>query len=220
MYQHTKAGIEYLFEQNCLIVIIACNTASAETLRTLQDDWLPKNYPDRKILGMTIPTIEEVCDGGYNEVTLLATQRTINSRKYEKEFTKYATRDIRITPVAAPRLVPLLEAGSHGEAVRVAQFLLQGNVSEGGGGGVLVLGCTHYVLLKDALRKYYGDEIQIVSQDEIIPDKLQLYFKNHPETEERFSTTGTRTIYLTEQRSHYDQLFVHLLGSPTGIGGK
>jgi glutamate racemase len=86
IYELTKQGVEHLFKRDCALVIVACNTASAETLRRLQDEYLPESYPDRRILGVIIPTVEEVMQEKYSNAILLATKRTVESKKYEKEL--------------------------------------------------------------------------------------------------------------------------------------
>ena len=86
IYELTKRGVEHLFSRDCALIIIACNTASAETLRRMQDEYLKEAYPDRRVLGVIIPTIEEVAEAGLTNVLLIGTRRTIESHKFEKEF--------------------------------------------------------------------------------------------------------------------------------------
>ncbi len=210
IYEFSKEAMRYLFDHDTVLVIIACNTASAETLRRLQDTFLPTEYPDRKILGVIIPTIEELAkeDPG-TEVLLLATKRTVESGKYEKELEQRGDTTITLTSVATPSLVPLIEAGRYGEASLEAIKIID---SVPGQRGVVILGCTHYTLLKDTLRDTYDSKIRFISQDEVIPEKLSEYLHNHPEITERLTSSGVRSIYLTEHRADYDMVAAQFLG--------
>ncbi len=204
----TKAGMEHLFARECVLVIVACNTASAETLRRLQDEWLPYQYPDRRILGVIIPMIETVEESGLEHVLLVATKRTVDSNKYQRELEK-KTSSISLTQVATPVLVPLIEAGALADAAAALVPILEMHCKQGGGG--VVLGCTHYGLLTEALRAHFGEVYAIMSQHEIIPSKLALYLERHPELCDRLSTTGKRNIYLTANRTDYDRFIASIL---------
>ncbi len=201
IYELTKAGMSWLFENGCELVVIACNTSSAETLRRLQDTYLPETYPDRRILGVVIPTIEELIQSGAKDALLIATKRTIESRKYEIELGKRNITHLRLRQVATPELVPLIESGSISDA---ANHAIQTIEREGMGVDTVILGCTHYVLLKDAVRQHFGSTIAVVSQDELIPRKLAQYLMNHPEIELNLSQEGTYTLHLTAESREYD----------------
>ncbi len=204
IYQLTKTGVIHLFEKGCALVIIACNTASAETLRRLQDEFLPEAYPTRKILGVIIPVIEEVIEGECKKVLMFATQRTVSSGKYHLELGKRNEIDTKIEAIATPELVPLLEKGDIEGAYKIANTLIQDRLCDGGLIDGLILGCTHYTLLTDTLRGEYKNDIQIFSQTEIIPEKLDVYLMKHPEIETTLSREGKRNIFLTEHREEYD----------------
>lgn len=200
IYSFVENAVRYLFDKDCLMVVLACNTASAETLRRLQDGFLAHEYPDRKILGVIIPTIEELIDSGEGNTLLLATKRTVDSKKYESELVKRNVHGVRVASLAVPSLVPLIEAGCIAEAVEVA---ITGIEEEGREADSVILGCTHYTLLKDGLRAHFGDTKRIISQDEIIPQKLRVYLDMHPELEILLTKSGTRAMYLTEEREGY-----------------
>ena len=198
IYSFVENAVRYLFEKDCLMVILACNTASAETLRRLQDGFLAREYPDRKILGVIIPTIEELIDSGEGNTLLLATKRTVDSGKYERELLHRNVDGVHIFSCAVPELVPLIESGKIDEALSVAIRSIETmEVSS------VTLGCTHYTLLKQGLREYFGEGKRIISQDEIIPEKLKTYLTQHPEIESALTKGGTRTMYLTEEREAY-----------------
>lgn len=209
IYELTKAGIVHLFAHDCVLVIIACNTASAETLRRLQDEWLPIHYPDRRILGVIIPTIETVAASDCSPVLLVATARTVASGKYERELQKCGSA-ARLTAVATPTLVPLIEAGECAAATDALCEVIDQSLAAGVVEGV-VLGCTHYGLLVDALRARWGGKLTFFSQQEIIPAKLTVYLKRHPEIEVQLSRGGKRNIFLTEHRVDYDRFLQTVL---------
>jgi len=211
IYTLTKAGVEHLFERDCALVIIACNTASAETLRRLQDEFLPSQHPSRRILGVIIPVVEEVLESECRRVLMFATARTVSSGKYHLEFGKRDETDTKIEAVATPELVPLIEAGKLDGAGAIAQALVEDRLIAGVPLEGLILGCTHYTLLSDKLKKAFQGKVKIFSQTEIIPKKLSDYLARHPEIEKELSKEGKRNIFLTEHREDYDSHISMLL---------
>ena len=198
VYELTKAGVTHLFEQGALIVIIACNTASAETLRKLQDTFLVEAYPDRRILGMIIPTIETLLAAGSTKPLLIGTKRTVDSGKYQIELDKVSETHIALQSLATPTLVPYLEAKSSNKACAELTQLLHAYAHPF---DALILGCTHYTILTDCVRNQYGDQCVVLSQDEIIPTKLQEYLSRHP-TLEHALTKGRNTTCYYSGASH------------------
>lgn len=209
IYKLTTAGMRHLFEADCALVIIACNTASAETARRLQTEFLPSQYPDRKILGIIVPTIEVLQYSEPTSVALMATKRTIESEKYHKELQLKGNHNVSLVDVMTPELVPLIELAELEAAAKQAIYRIE---TEAGKCDVVVLGCTHYTQIKDALREHFKDEKIIISQDEVIPEKLHTYLSNHPEVVERLTDTGERTIHLTLHRPDYDHVMGQFLG--------
>lgn len=209
IYELTKSGMVHLFERDCMLVIIACNTSSAETLRRLQDTFLVESYPDRRILGVIIPTVEAVVASGLKQVGMIATRRTVDSHKYERELAKFDNAP-RLASVATPGLVPRIEAGEIASAVTFAADIVEGLVLEQEIQG-LILGCTHYTTLKDGLAQRYPS-LMIFSQDNIVPAKLMSYLTAHPEHEARLGKGGARNIHLTKHRPEYDIIIANLLG--------
>jgi glutamate racemase len=207
IFELTKKGIEHLFEKNCLLIIVACNTASAETLRKLQTDYLPENYPDRRILGVIIPTIEVLLEEKIKQAILIGTNRTIESQKYEIELDK-KNITTKLTSIATPALVPLIEEKKYDEAYEAVCEIVNSKAGE----EAVILGCTHYTTLSQKLNDRYGTNFKIISQDTIIPAKLKIYLNNHPELESRLSQNHGRNIYLTKHTENYDQLLKELLG--------
>lgn len=196
-----QQGIEYLLQQDCALIIVACNTASAEALRQVQQKYLPIHYPDRRVLGVIIPAIEE--SSGTKRVGVLGTTATVASRAYEKEFKK-TNPDIEIFQQAAPLLVPYIENGQWELIPPVLEEYLQPLLEKQI--DTLVLGCTHYPLLKNEIRGIIGPKIRIVSQDEFLHKKVQNYLERHPEIDTRLSKNRTRAFFITKKTEHFEKL--------------
>lgn len=209
IYELTKTGVEHLFAKDCALVVIACNTASAETLRRLQDTILVGERAERRILGVIIPTVESITESAHTHVALFATKRTVESGKYDRELAKLQS-GITLMSEALPALVPLIEAGKDEEAA----VLIAGRTEalKAAGATAVVLGCTHYCLLKDTVREVMGGEGEVLSQDELIPKKLTTYLARHPEIEMRLTRSATRNIFLTAHKPEYDAIIRHLMG--------
>ncbi|MCA9360853.1 glutamate racemase, partial [Candidatus Kaiserbacteria bacterium] len=209
IYALTVRGVEYLFKVDCSLVVIACNTASAETARRIQEEFLPTNFPDRKVLGVIVPTIEELNFGKMTKVALLATKRTIESKKYHKELELKGNGNALLIDMATPELVPLIELGELEAATNQAISRIE---TEAGESEVVVLGCTHYTEIKRGLRAHFKETKNIISQDEVIPEKLKTYLAAHPEIETKLSRGGERVVHLTEHKPYFDQILQQLLG--------
>lgn len=180
IYDLTKTGIEILFSRGATLIIIACNTASAETLRKLQDTFLFREHPDKRILGVIIPTTEAIIEAHVRNVLLVGTRRTIDSHKYHVELEKKTIRGIRLTDQATPELVPLIEAGDLNAAMIYLRPFLERHKDSGG--DAVILGCTHYCALREQICAEF-ETLTIFSQDKIIPQKLENYLRVHPEIE-------------------------------------
>ncbi len=183
----TKQNIDYLFKkQNCALVIVACNTASAKAVRALQE-----KYPYQKILGVIIPTIEEIKKG--ERVGVFATTRTVASGKYIKELRK-RFQGMDIVQKSAPLLVPMIEAGKYDKQIvqKYISYFIEKKVT------TIILGCTHYSLLKKEIRKIIPKNIRIISQDEIIPKKLGWYLPRHKEIADKLSKTKRVQLLVTK----------------------
>ena len=160
---------------------------------------LTAEYPDRKLLGVIIPTVEELDDSESDHALLIGTERTVTSRKYEVELKKINPTFTLLTH-ATPALVPLIESGDISTACTLVSELLKGTYAH-----VDTLGCTHYTLLKECLRgSLHG--VTVISQDEIIPQKLHDYLARHPEIESRLSKQGSVEIHLSAENPRYDMI--------------
>ncbi|MCL2438951.1 MAG: glutamate racemase [Alphaproteobacteria bacterium] len=205
--QYTEKCIDYLFrEHDCKIVLMACNTAAIAALRYLQTEYLPKNYPDRRVLGIIIPTIEAALETGAQDIGLIATVSTTNSKVYEKELQKI-NPNIKISSVPAPLLVPLIEY----DGDKYAKDIIKDYLAKLPPVKVLVLGCTHYPMYKDLFRKMLPDT-KVISQDEILPEKVADYLARHDEIRTKLSHGGTKTFIFTDITPNYVATACRLFG--------
>lgn len=201
IYLYSKESMRVLFEeQNCNLIILACNSASAHALRRLQQEYLPAHYPDRRILGVIIPTVEEVIERKYYRIGLLGTQQTVHSGTYREEILKLDNQ-ISMFQKASPLLVPMIEH----DGLKWVKPILESYLSPLVDKGIdsLILGCTHYPYLKSEIRSILGDKIDVLSQDEIIPHKLSDYLKRHPEIERKLSRKSSIQVHFTDITEHY-----------------
>lgn len=192
IHEYTSQALTYLFEQDCALVVIACNTASAESLRKSQQEYLPKHYPNRRILGVIVPTAEAVTDaerGG--KIGLLATRSTVDSGAFEREIHRHDP-SAQIVAQAAPLLVPIIENGG----LKYLPAILEDYLAPMGKVDAIILGCTHYCLIKEEVRRLSG--VRVISQDEIVPEKLADYLERHPEIESRLGRNGRRDYFVTD----------------------
>jgi len=181
IYEYTRQAVDFLFKQGCQLIILACNTASSEALRLLQQEWLPKNYPDRRILGVIRPLVEEAAlVTKNNRLGVIGTRATISSGAYGKEL-KDQKKDVKIFSVACPLLVPLIEEGwiDRVETKMILKKYLRSlkdfNID------TLILGCTHYPLLIKDIKRICGKKINVLDAPQIVAEKTADYLKRHPE---------------------------------------
>lgn len=214
IYDFSLKAVDYLFAQGCALVVIACNTASASALRRLQQEYLPAHYPDRRILGVIVPTIEATLESGHRRIGLIGTAFTIHSHTYRDELQKIDPA-IEIIGKATPLLVPLVENNGFAYARPVLQDYLDPLIADGIDS--LILGCTHYPLLKPLLQDVLPPRIDVISQDEIVPGKLADYLRHHPEIDGRIEQNGRMTLCLTDITASYQAVADHLLQATVPI---
>jgi glutamate racemase len=204
IFDFTSEAIDFLFKKNCSLVIVACNSASARALRKIQREWLPKHHGERRVLGVIIPTVEEAArDNKFKRIGLIATEATINSQAFDKELKKF-NQEVKVFSLATPLLVSLIENnGLKWVEEILADYLKpfkKDNLQ------ALLLGCTHYPIIKKLIRKIVGKKIKVISQDEIIPKKLELYLKNHPEIRTKLSKNRKVDILVTDLTHNFQFL--------------
>lgn len=196
IYEFLLEAVRYLFAQkNCVLIVVACNTASAEALRKIQQDYLPAAYPERRVLGIIVPTVEAVAEKKIQRVGVMATQGTVQSKAYIREFRKLNPA-IEVFQDAAPLLVPLIENDGVEETDSILEkhiHALEQNSIE-----VLVLGCTHYPILKTKIRRILRQGIQLICQDDLLPGKLEQYLLRHPEIEAKLERRALREFLVTD----------------------
>ena len=207
VYEFTRESVGRLFELGCNLVILACNTASAKALRTIQQRDLPQWGAEKRVLGIIRPTAEAIGPLTRNgHVGLLATEGTIQSESYPLEIRKLYP-DLHVSGQACPMWVPLVENGeadSPGADFFVKQYLdrlLQQDPDI----DTVVLACTHYPLLAHKIRKYLPKHIQILSQGPLTASSLQHYLERHPELDRHLTQGGTTRFYTTENVERFTQ---------------
>jgi len=202
IYSYSERAIDFLFSQDCALVLTACNTASAAALRMLQQKYLPAcAYKDRRILGVVVPTLEAAIDGGYKRLGIIATRHTVETEIYPIELEKIDT-EISIIQKNTPLLVPMIENGGEQWLPSVLEHYLSPIIKKNAV-ECLILGCTHYSLLKNKISSIVGDSVSLISQDEIIPDKLINYLNRHPEIDEKINKNGKTTFYVSDKTQSY-----------------
>ena len=206
VYQYTLQSVQWLFHQGCPLVILACNTASAKALRTIQQMDLPRIAPHNRVLGVIRPTTEVI--GNYTRsgnVGILATKGTVLSGSYPIEIAKFYP-EVRVFQQACPLWVPLIENNEHnnpGADYFVEEYMDQ-LLDQNGNIDTVLLACTHYPLLKDKIARCLADGSRLVSQGEIVADSLADYLQRHPEIESRCSRHGERLFYTTDSTEDFD----------------
>lgn len=215
VYRFTAEAVRALFDRDCALVVIACNTASAKALRTVQQRLLPDLAPDRRVLGIIRPSVEALAGlPPGRSVGLWATPGTVQSTSYSLELEKLRP-DLRLVPVPCPLLVPLVENGEL-DGPGVAHFVERywAETVRGGPVDALLLGCTHYPLLHDAIRRVVPPEVPVLSQGAIVAPSLADYLARHPEIEGRLSRGGATSFLTTDQSESFDRLAELFLGGP------
>jgi glutamate racemase len=216
VYRFTAEAVRFLFEQDCALVVIACNTASAKALRTIQQRLLPDLAPDRRVLGIIRPSVEALAGlPPGRTVALWATPGTVLSGSYALELEKVRP-DLRLVQVACPLLVPLVENGElsgPGVAYFVGRYWRE-TARDLTPVDALLLGCTHYPLLAGPIREIVPAEVPVLSQGAIVAPSLADYLARHPEMEARLSRGGATAFLTTDQSDAFDRLAELFLGQP------
>ncbi len=207
VYEFTLQAVKKLFELGCPLVILACNTASAKALRTIQQTNLPLIDPTRRVLGVIRPTAE--CIGTLTQsrhVGILATSGTIKSESYLMEVHKLFP-DVTVTGEACPMWVPLVENNEY--ASEGADYFVQKHIRQllekDPKIDTIILGCTHYPLLIEKIRQFTPSHIRIVPQGEYVAHSLRDYLYRHPEMDIRCTKNGTCRFLTTESTAKFEE---------------
>ena len=215
VYHYTLQCVKWFFEQGCSLVILACNTASAKALRTIQQKDLPVLAPNKRVLGVIRPTAEII--GQYSlskQIGILGTQGTVLSQSYPIEIQKFFP-EVTVWQQACPMWVPLIENNEHlNEGAnyfvdKYIQKLLQQNANI----DTILLACTHYPLLYPKIKAALPAHIQVIMQGNIVAQSLQNYLQRHPEIEAKCTQNGRQAFYTTDDDSIFEQQATLFYGS-------
>jgi len=212
IYEFTAECVQELFTRGAELIVLACNTASSSALRKIQQVFLPKYYPDKRVLGILIPMAEEAPRlSRTKHIGVLATEATVAARAYIIEIGKVDPQVV-VFQQACPLLVPIIELeGLEWEGLDlilkkyVSQLLRQNDRIDS-----IILGCTHYAILKSRVEKLAGPEVRVISQGPLIAEKLRNYLDRHPEIEAKLEEKSRRSFLTTEsseRTKHLARLF-------------
>jgi glutamate racemase len=205
VYRFTLQAVERLFEENCRLIILACNTASAKALRTIQQRDLPRLAPDRRVLGVIRPTVEVLDNiSRTKHVGILGTEGTISSGSYQIEINNLFPH-IVVASEACPMWVPLVENGEFDSPgadyfveKHIKNILRRDHLTD-----VLVLGCTHYPLLSDKIIKYIPDSVRLFPQGDRVAESLVDYLHRHPEIDSQLAKESQCRFLTTEDADKF-----------------
>lgn len=207
VYEFTRQAINKLFDMGCHLVILACNTASAKALRSIQMNDLPKIDPARRVLGVIRPTVECIGDISKNRhIGVLATAGTIKSESYPLEIHKLFP-DIQVSGVACPMWVSLVEnneSQNDGADYFIRKYIDQ-LLSKDPQIDTVILGCTHFPLLLPKIRQYIANDISVISQGEYVAESLKDYLRRHPEMDAKCTKNGNCQFYTTEAEEKFSE---------------
>ena len=205
VYQYTLECVEWLFAQGCPLVILACNTASAKALRSIQQKVLPVKYPNHRVLGVIRPTAEVIGEFTQSKtIGVMGTRGTVNSASYPLEIKKFFP-EVKVVQQSCPMLVPLIENNEHLGAGAdyfvkkyIDELLLQAPDLD-----CILLACTHYPLIIPKLQQLLSANVKVISQGEIVAESLKKYLHQHPEiamqigkhSKPQFFTSGDLEIF-------------------------
>jgi glutamate racemase len=208
VYQFTREAVEWFFARGCHLVILACNTASAKALRTIQQRDLPLIDPQRRVLGVIRPTTERIADlTSTGHIGVLGTEGTIQSHSYQIEICKLHPQ-FTVTGEACPMWVPLVENREHdkpGADYFVRQHL-ERLMARDPLIDTIILGCTHYPLLLEKIRQYLPDGTKFVTQGNYVADSLRDYLLRHPEMDAKCTKGSSVSYYTTDTSDKFSQL--------------
>jgi glutamate racemase len=216
VYQYTLEAVKWFFAKGCSLVILACNTASAKALRTIQQRDLPMMDPAKRVLGVIRPTTEAL--GNFSQsgsVGVLATSGTVASESYVIEIEKFFP-ELKVYQEACPMWVPLIENNEmdhHGSAFFIKKnlhSLFQKNEKI----DTVLLACTHYPLMQKQIREHLPVDVKLISQGDIVAKSLENYLQRHPEIEQYCSKNGNRKFFTTDATEDFDTHASRFFGEP------
>lgn len=216
VYRFTLEAVNYLFSQGCHLVILGCNTASAKALRTIQQNDLPAIDPARRVLGVIRPTVEKIGEiTSTGNIGIVGTPGTVRSRSYDMEIEKLYP-GFRTYSQACPMWVPLVENGeAQGDGTDYfVKRDVEALMSKHPAIDTVILGCTHYPLLKDKVEKYVPEGVKVLSQGAIVADSLADYLDRHKEMAAHCSKNATCRYLTTESSDKFSESASLFLSEP------
>ena len=206
VYRYTRECVDWLFKQDCPLVILACNTASAKALRTIQQKDLPAYEPYKRVLGVIRPTAETI--GNYTQsghIGILATPGTVASGSYNIEVGKFFPR-VAVSQQSCPLWVPLIENNEYN--TEGADYFIKDCVDElmqqDPQIDTVLLGCTHYPIIREKIKSHLPPGIELLSQGDMVADSLKDYLLRHPDMEQRLLKKGRRKFFTTDNPNGFD----------------
>ena len=207
VYEFTRQAVNKLFDMGCHLVILACNTASAKALRSIQMNDLPGIDPARRVLGVIRPTVECVGEISKNQhIGVLATAGTIKSESYPLEIHKLFP-EIQVSGTACPMWVSLVEnneSQDEGADYFIRKYINQ-LLSKDPQIDTVILGCTHFPILLPKIRQYIPEHISVIAQGEYVAESLKDYLKRHPEMNAKCTKNGNCQFYTTEAEEKFTE---------------
>lgn len=202
IFTFTWEGVRTLFEGGCPLVILACNTASAGALRRIQQELLPVHFPDRRVLGIIIPTIEAVAHLPTRaHIAVFATTATVASHAYKAELARLRP-DMRVSEIACPALVPLIESGlAHSRETDASVAAYTKSLLDSAHPDAIILGCTHYPVIQSVF-EHYANSIPVYSQGTYVAHALSHYLERHADIRHRLRFDAIMT-YATSGDPEY-----------------
>ena len=207
VYEFTRQAVNKLFDMGCHLVILACNTASAKALRSIQMNDLPGIDPARRVLGVIRPTVECVGEISKNQhIGVLATAGTIKSESYPLEIHKLFP-EIQVSGTACPMWVSLVEnneSQDEGADYFIRKYIDQ-LLSKDPKIDTVILGCTHFPILLPKIRQYIPEHVSVIAQGEYVAESLKDYLKRHPEMDAKCTKNGNCQFYTTEAEEKFSE---------------
>jgi glutamate racemase len=212
VYTYTRQAVDFLFTRGAVLIILACNTASAKALRRIQQEWLPLHYPDRRVLGVVIPLAEAAAQASrWGRIGVIGTRATIETGVFEQELHKI-NPELKVFGKACPLLVPLVEEGWVGRPETRSILKKYVRPLKSTAVDTLVLGCTHYPFLKTDITRIMGKNCRVLDAPAIVAHKLSDYLIRHPEIETRLTRNQERIFYTTDDPKRFKTFGEGFLG--------
>ena len=218
IYKYSVECIDFMFKNNCELIIVACNTASSNALKKIQQKYLLEKYPNstKRVLGIIRPVVEHIIEHDYKKLGIIGTRATIQSKAYEIELQGLGY-DNTIKTKACPLLVPLIEEDwtDRPETMTILKYYI--NEFKQHQTENMILGCTHYPLLINQIQTILGEKCNIINSGLIAAQSLKDYLKRHPEIENILPKNKKRIYYSTDKSKRIKNLATKFLGQDLEI---